>query len=48
MVTMMITASSVAHLQAKNGLPLVNQALGWLVLGEFVISVVECEALMVR
>lgn len=30
---MVITASSVAHLREKNGLPLLNQVSGWVVLG---------------
>jgi phosphatidylinositol glycan class N len=30
---MVITASSVGHLRAKNGLPLLNQVAGWVVLG---------------
>lgn len=30
---MVITASSVAHLQAKKGLPALNQWAGWAVLG---------------
>ena len=32
-ITMLITASSVLNLQAKRGLPLVNQAMGWIVFG---------------
>lgn len=31
---MLITVSSVNHLRSKRGLPLANQILGWVVLGE--------------
>lgn len=33
-LTILVTASSVYHLQSKRGLPLVNQILGWVILGE--------------
>ena len=33
-LTMLVTASSVYSLRSKRGLPLVNQVLGWAVLGE--------------
>ena len=33
-LAMIITGSSVRKLQAKAGLPLVNQVAGWVVLGE--------------
>ncbi len=33
---MLVTRSSVASLQAKQGLPLGTQMVGWLTLGEFV------------
>lgn len=33
-LTMFVTTSSVYRLQSKQGLPLVNQILGWVVLGE--------------
>lgn len=33
MLAMFITRSSVASLQAKQGLPLGNQVVGWLILG---------------
>ncbi|KAK5239007.1 Glycosyl phosphatidyl inositol anchor synthesis, partial [Exophiala xenobiotica] len=32
LLTIIVTRSSVASLQAKNGLPLGNQAVGWFVL----------------
>ena len=37
-LTMLVTASSVYSLRSKRGLPLVNQALGWAVLGEIISS----------
>ena len=33
MLAMFVTRSSVASLQAKEGLPLGNQVVGWLILG---------------
>lgn len=33
MLAMFVTRSSVASLQAKQGLPLGNQVVGWLILG---------------
>ena len=36
---MFVTASSVRSLQAKQGLPLVNQVVGWIVLGLLGLSI---------
>ena len=33
LASMSVTASSIRNLQAKTGLPLMNQVLGWVVLG---------------
>ena len=33
-LAMFVTRSSVASLQAKQGLPLGNQVIGWLIIGE--------------
>lgn len=35
MLAMIVTRSSVASLQAKNGLPLGNQVLGWAILSMY-------------
>ena len=35
MLAMFVTRSSIASLQAKKGLPLGNQVIGWLILGRF-------------
>ncbi|KAG2013076.1 GPI ethanolamine phosphate transferase 1 [Coprinopsis cinerea AmutBmut pab1-1] len=33
LLMMLVTASSVRHLQRKNGLPVLNETLGWIILG---------------
>jgi phosphatidylinositol glycan class N len=35
LLAVIVTRSSVASLQAKEGLPLGNQVVGWFVLGKF-------------
>lgn len=37
-MAMVVTNSSVASLQAKKGLPLGNQVVGWMVLGKFLLE----------
>lgn len=35
LLALIVTRSSVASLQAREGLPIGNQAVGWFVLGKF-------------
>ena len=36
-IAIIITVSSASDLQAKAGLPLINQVIGWVILGEWIL-----------